>query len=515
MANGTKKVVKNSIMYSIAQVLTKASGLLLLPIYTNVKYLTEPEYGEYSLLSQFVTVAVFFVNLALHHAMIRFYSDYKDNKEKCKRLFGTIITFISLLGITLTTVFFIFRKPLVNLLFTGIDFFPGVFLAVISLLFNAVYLMYQGALQAMEQGSRYSKNNLLYIGVHIFLNLVFIIGLRDVYIGEYELGGVNGMMIAYALTNIIFAVYGVIYLMKKRHMVFCIDKEILKMSLKYSLPMLPHNLANNMAGYIPKLFLNKVSKALTAIYSVSVQFSSAIDVVQISINTALRPWFNDNMKHGEEGKKAILDFTMIAFKLSVIVCLAVGLFSQEVILIIANSEKYYEAWKIVPFFAATHAVKCIYYNHTLGIMYDLRVSKYLFFCSGGGTAVNFILTYLFVNVLGFGMWGAATAFLISRIVAAALTVILCRKYDIIRFPLKEMILGVLASIVFNIIGIVPVNYFATNFIYGGNQIPLFSSWYFINALFKLVIFALGIWLIVGNQKKELINFVKSTLLKKK
>ena len=60
MSTETGKVAKNSVLYSIASILTKASGLLLMPIYSNVKYLTEEEYGEYNLLIQFAYAALFF-----------------------------------------------------------------------------------------------------------------------------------------------------------------------------------------------------------------------------------------------------------------------------------------------------------------------------------------------------------------------------------------------------------------------------------------------------------------------
>ncbi len=502
-------------MYSAAKILTKGSGLLLMPIYSNIKYLTEEQYGEYSLLVQFTSVALFLLNLALNHAVLRFYSDFKEDKEKCKRFFGTVITFVSLMGLGVFFTFFIFKKPLTDFLFTGIDFFPNVFLALLSLFFNAIYMMYQSILQAMQKGRKFTTNNIFYVATHAIMNIVFIVGLRNVYIGSFHLGGANGMMLALTISYFVFALYGVLDLLRSGLITIVIDKEILKTSLKYSTPLLPHTAANNIAGYIPKFFLNKVSKAFTAIYSVSSQFSSIIDVVQISINTALRPWFNENMKRGEEGKKDIVSFTMIAFKLSVIVCLGVAVFSQELVLLVASSESYYEAWKIVPILACTHAVKCIYYNYTLGIMYDLKASKYLFLCSVSGTIVNFILTGTFVTVLDFGVWGAATAFLISRSFSATMIIAVCRKYDIIRFPLKQMVLCVLFSAIFSALGVVPINYYVTNFILGGEQIALFSGWFFVNMLYKLIVFAIGSLLIIGRQRKELLDFVKVYVLKKK
>lgn len=515
MSTETGKVAKNSVLYSIASILTKASGLLLMPIYSNVKYLTEEEYGEYNLLIQFAYAALFFVNLALNHSVLRFYSDFKNDKEKCKRFFGSILTFVTFVGMGVVALFVLFRRPLTDVLFTGIKFFPGVILALITLVFNAIYAMYQSVLQTMQQGKKYSANNILFVATHSALNIVFIVGFRNMYIDSFHLGGVNGMMISVTISYFLFAMYGIIDLFKRGLMKVIIDREMLEMALKYSVPLLPHTAANNIAVYIPKFFLNKVSKAYTAIYSVSSQFSSIIDVVQISINTALRPWFNENMKRGEEGKKDIINFTMIAFKLSVIVCLGVALFSQELVLFIASSETYYEAWKVVPVLACTHAVKCIYYNYTLAIMYDLRSSKYLFLCSISGTVVNFILTWLLVVIVGLGPFGAAVSFLISRSVSASLIIAVCKRYDIIRFPLRQMVSCVILSAVFSVIGIVPVNYYATNFVLFGEQIEFFSGWFFVNMLFKVIVFVCGCFCVIGKQRKEIIGFVKTYVLKTK
>lgn len=513
MSTGTNRVVKNSVLYSIAQVLTKASGLLLLPVYTNIKYISEAEYGEYGLLSQFVTMAIFFANLSLNNAVIRFYSDYKNDKQKCRRFFGTVMTFIIGFGIALLLLFIICRKLLIDLIFTGIDFFPGVLLTFFTLFFNTIYLMYQSMLQAMEEGERYSSNCLLFVAVHAGLNLLFLIGFKNVYIGDFHLGGGNGLIISLTISNGIFACYGIIYLLKKKLIKVCIDKEILKSSLKYSLPLLPHTVANSMAGFIPKLFLNKVDKVLNAIYSVGTQFSSVIDVVQSSINTALRPWFNDNMKRGEEGKKDIIDFSMVAFRVSVIVCLGVGLFSQEFIMLISSSPTYLEAWKIIPVLACTHAMKCIYYNHTLGIMYDIKASKFLFICSGGGTLINLALTGLFVMKCGMGIWGAAVSFFISRTVSAILTVIVCKKYRIIDFPVKKMFIIVGGCILFCAAGMLPFNMYFT--ISSGSEILIWSGGFFINLFYKLAIFAGGSLLIAGNQRRELAEFIKSLIKNRK
>lgn len=520
MNDGRKKVAKNSVIYSAMSFFTKALGMIMLPLYTNVKYISGTEYGHYGVLSQFMFLAVFFISLSLNNAAIRFYSDFKDNREKVRRFFGTIMTFVILLGTVVICVFTIFQKPLIKLLFEGIPFVPNVAMTLVALLFYAIYNMYQGFLQSMQEGTRFARNGMSFVLIHVGLNVLFLVVCRNVKIGNYSLGGLNGMMLSLAISYASVSLLGIFELIKKKEMKLCIDRGMLKMSLLYSVPLVPHSMANNMAAYIPKLFLNKVDYAsgnltiFTAIHSVAMQFSSAIDVCQSAINNAQRPWFNEKMKHGESGKREIIDFTMIAMRLTVFVCLGVGLFSQELVLVVARSEAYYEAWKIIPFFAMTHAVKAIYYNHTLAIMYDVKTNKKMFICSGSGTLFNFIVTGTLVWwVFDLGIWGTAISFLLSRILSAAISITICRRHNLIMFPLKDMIMCVVSCGAACAVGIVPINWYVISTT--GSQIALFSPWFFINFAYKLVIFALGTFLIVGNQRKEFVDFAKSLVMKKR
>lgn len=520
MNDGRKKVAKNSLIYSVISFFTKALGMIMLPLYTNVKYISGTEYGHYGLLSQFMFLAVFFISLSLNNAAIRFYGDFKDDAEKVKRFFGTIMTFVVTLGLGVVVIFTIFQKPLCRLLFDGIPFLPNVALTLAALLFYAIYTMYQGFLQSMQEGTRFARNGMGFVLLHVFLNIVFLVFFRNVKIGNYSLGGLNGMMLSLVLSYAAFSIIGVSEFIKKGEMKLCIDKDMLKLSLFYSLPLVPHSMANNMAAYIPKFFLNKVDFAsgnatiFTAIHSVSMQFSSAIDVCQSAINNAQRPWFNEKMKLGEEGKNDIIDFTMIAMRLTVVVCLGVGLFSQELVLLVAQSPAYYEAWKIIPFFAMTHAVKTIYYNHSLAIMYDVKTNKKMFLCSGSGTLFNFIVTGILVWwVFDFNIWGTAISFLLSRTLSAILSIIICRRHKIIMFPIKEMVICVLSCGAAIAVGILPINWYIISST--GEQITLFSSWFFINFVYKFAIFAAGSFLVVGNQRQEFADFVKHIIMKKR
>ncbi len=510
MMSGANKVAKNSLLYTIANMVTKASTFLLLFIYTNPNLLSTEDYGRVNLLTSFTNIAVLLVNLSLPYALIRFYAEYKLDKEKCRKFFGTIMTFMLVFGAAVVALMIIFRNPISAVLFKGVEIYPPVICTLLTLVFNALYQMYQSILQAKQQGGKFTKNSLLFFFFHVGLNVVLLIFGRDVYLFGFELGGLNGMMLSLFVSNFVFALYGIIDMSRHGMMRFGIDKEMLTESLKYSIPLLPHNIANNMASYISKHFLNAAGKAFeNGIYSVSMQFSSVIEIVQSSIHLAFRPWFNDKMKQGEEGKKEIVDLASVAFRISAIVCLGVALFSQEIVMLLDNN--YYDAWKYVPVIAVAHAVKFVYFTHTFGIMYDIKQSKKMFLCSGAAILVNFTASYILTELNLYTMLTASICFLVSRSVAAAVSVVICRKNNIIRYNIKEMINNILLVAAFSVAGLVPVN-----ILYVGieNEIALFSGVFFANFAFKFAVFAAGSVCLIGRKRKEILSLIKGILKKK-
>lgn len=507
---GENKVAKNSLLYTVASMVTKASTFFLLFIYTNPNFISTEDYGRVNLLTSFTNIAVLLVNLSLPYALIRFYADYKTDKEKCKAFFGTIVTFMMAFGFAVVIMLLLCRNIISEVLFKGIEIYPPVICALSTLVFNALYHIYQSILHAKQQGGKAARNSLLFFIFHTGLNIVFLAFCKNVTFGGFNLGGLNGMMLSLLISNFVFAIYGVFDMLKQDTIVFRIDRKMLAESLKYSLPLFPHNIANNMASYISKHFLNAAGKAFeTGIYSVSMQFSSIIEIVQSSIHLAFRPWFNDKMKLGEDGKKEIIELASVAFRISAVVCLGVALFSQEVVMFLGDD--YYSAWKYVPIIAVAHAVKFVYFTHTFGIMYDVKQSKKMFLCSGTAIAINFASSYIFTKFGLYTMATAAICFLVSRTAAALVSVAICRINNIIKYNIKEMFAKILLVSGFSLIGLVPVNV-----IYVGleNEIQLFSTTFFVNFIFKVIIFVAGALSIIGKKRKEILSLVKGMVRRK-
>jgi O-antigen/teichoic acid export membrane protein len=111
-----KTIIKHTAIYSTSDLLAKAVGFFLLPIYT--RYLSPADYGILELLAVTLNIVIILVQQGMHSSFFRAYSfDYKDKEEDQKSIVSTsylyllFSSFIFLGGISL------FSRPINNLLF--------------------------------------------------------------------------------------------------------------------------------------------------------------------------------------------------------------------------------------------------------------------------------------------------------------------------------------------------------------------------------------------------------------
>lgn len=425
--NRIGNVLRNSAYYTIGMLLTKATAFFLLPVYTY--FLSTAEYGTVNLISTFVTVASVVILFALDQGQYRFYEEFKEERHK---YFGTIITFEILVSVIVFIILVLTNKYVTKFLLKGVDFFPIVLLGLIALLFHAIYSIGQSALQTQQNGREYTINSIIFMVIYASLNVAFL-----AFCHMQALG----MILSLALSNIIMASKTIFSLYKQGDFCFCLDKIILKKVVRYSLPLIPHTLANNIATFISLFFLNiQKSISMVGIYSIGSQLGSILDMIQSALNLAFRPWFNENIAQGDDGKNRIIEFADSVFIISSLICLGISLFSKEVVYIM-TSYKYHEAWKIVPIFSLAHAIKFIYYTHSLAVMYDLKASKRLSICSVTASLVNIGLCAFLIPL--WNIYGAAISFLISRVVLTIMTVPISLQTGLIRYKLTNMITNVI------------------------------------------------------------------------
>lgn len=486
MNSSIKKVLTNSLLFSICIVICKALGFFLLPLYTN--YLSEEEYGIANTVISFTSTFDILVMLGLREALIRFYNSYDECGKK--QFVGTVISTVSINGIIVTlllsTTHFIWQDWFLK----GVDFFPIVLCGILTLLFETVYITYQSVLQSRQDGKGYSLNGILYAVAQALFNILYIVVFRL---------GALGVVLGALTANVIFAVCGILMLLKKKYIYLCLDRVILKKSLIYSLPFIPHNMSSSIANFFSKALLNNtVSYAATGLYAVSVQISTIMTLVQQSFNLAFRPWFNEQIECGEAGRKNICRLSELVFSLYTFVSIGVACFSQEII-IIFTADGYNAAWKVIPILVFALVIEFVYYIHILPIMYDLKASKLIATCSFIGAISNIIAANLLIP--GLQSYGAAIAVLASKVIMSAITVVFSRKVIQIDLGLKDMIFKIAFSAVAISAGLV------FTFVYK------IDGWNWLNILYKSILLLFTAFILFRNYRKEINAYMKKLFKK--
>ena len=434
-----KKVFRNSISFSIGTLATKAISFFMLPVYTY--FMTNTEYGMASTILSFINTFSLLVLLGLRAAILRFYSAI-ENPDKKKRFAGNVILLILISGILVVSLSILLKQVLLRHFFTNMQFFPLVFLGVISLIPEALYYAYQSFLQADQKGEAYTQNSIIYMLIYAGMNIVLIIGFRL---------GALGMVVTMMTTPLIMSTYGIIKMYHTDNLLFCFDSKIIKPTLKYSLPVVPHDLSSMIATYISKIFLNNsVSYAATGLFTVSSQISNVMSLVQSSLNLAFHPWFNEQMNNGTEGRRNIKAFSIFIFAVYCYVSIFIALFSPE-LLNILTPDGYQYAWKLVPLLTLALVINFIYYSHALTIFYNIRASKFIAVCSITGSLSNIVLSYFLITK--YGSWGAVISYFIARCITAFITVLYSRHVQKVDYGLPKMCIMTVGTAAIMLIGL--------------------------------------------------------------
>lgn len=421
--SSTVKVVKNSGIYGAVQILQRAIGFFLLPVYT--VYLSTEDYGIQSVVVSLIGFLTIFYTLALNGAGTRFYNDFKSDSKKLGELWGTIFTFVLINSLVLSLIIFVFHEYLLTPLIKDTAFYPYLALGVLSVTFSPVYSVFQASLQAAQDGKRFGGNNLMFFLTNVSLTLLFVV------VFDWKAAGV---LLALALTNATFFIYAIIVFIPKIKIGF--NKVILKDALKYSLPLLPHSLSSWTMSLIDRFLLNNLlSNASVGVYSVGFQFGNIISVAAGSINQAFLPWFYENMKSGESGKRNIQKFSESAVLLLSAAALTLSLLSPELLAIMTKGD-YKKGWVVIPFISFAYVFNGIYYFFSGPLFYDKRGVKYVSIASFLSAAVNVVLNLTLIPI--YGIIGAAISGLASWLSISVFTLGISYKFERVGFNWKKI-----------------------------------------------------------------------------
>jgi O-antigen/teichoic acid export membrane protein len=167
------------------------------------------------------------------------------------------------------------------------------------------------------------KSEPIKYGAFQFFNSLFNYGISVALIVLYHQGE-EGRIAGISITATLFGLFSFYHLWQSRLITFSVDRSLLKASLLFSLPLIPHGLAGWVNSGLDRILINNfVGIGETGIYSIGYQIGLIIGLVASSFNRAFAPViFRKLSAGGNDDKKRLIKYTYLYYVVLILMALA-------------------------------------------------------------------------------------------------------------------------------------------------------------------------------------------------
>lgn len=437
------KLLQNTGIYTAVTVLQKGISFFLLPLYT--AFLSPADYGVLGVVTSVSSFLSIFVLLGLESAAGRFYYKENENQQYAKRLYGTIACGVVCNSIAFGSIFIFGHSLIIDPLIGEINFFPYVFLGIVNVIITPLYTLFQGYLRTRQEGLHY--------GINTFANFLLNVSLIVIFITVFKLG-VIGVLLANVITSTLFFLYSLVAFITKQK--FGIEWSILKSAYKYSLPLLPHTIANWSNGTIDKLLVNGLrSQSETGLFNLAQQYGSVMNLIAQSANSAYVPWFFQKTNEGKQGVSQIVKVGDLMVAVYILIGLILTLFSKEILDVMISNPEYDTVYKIIPYIVFAYIFQGIYFLF-VNILF-LKDTNVIFLITVVAMGLNIGLNLLLIPQ--FGILGSAMACMATYFAKSILALFISKKknkeicFEYAWMYILTFILFVITIVLFNFVNV--------------------------------------------------------------
>ena len=414
------KLLKQSVLYAIGEIVPKLVSFFLLPVYTH--YLSKTDYGIISYTNSFVMFLFVLCVLSLNTYVLRFYFEKEDETYR-KRLLGNFYIIIAGVNILLSLLAYFSLPIIIEKYHIQVPWNPYFKLAVIAN-FLEVFSVIPLVLYRVKQQAKWFtilslSRTLLQMLLIFLLIVVFKWGILGHFYGRL-----------FSLIPFFF-IYWVI-IARKATLNFNFAE--LKKGLAFSTPLLPGALAYLVLSLSDRIILERfVPMAQIGIYSLAYTLALTLNIVIQGFYKAVEPEIFQH--YGKDSFNTFIKKTQNTFFLIVYFgAMFITLFSQEVFKIMASKE-FYEGYLLVPILM----IGVIMTGQNVifgGIIIAEKKSKIL----GGATIIGAIVSVTFnLSLMRYG--GVYIAAISSAVSFAVMNTILYNRMSYSEKSLKAPLLA--------------------------------------------------------------------------
>lgn len=298
-----------------------------------------------------------------------------------------------------------------------------------------------------EARSRYKPRVLVSLGLEIgaiVLSVILILASGD--------DKAHGRILGYALVNMGLGLFLLFRLINwtapytPRHWVY---------ALRYSLPVIPHSLANVvLAGFDRVLIERYIGQTEAGIYSVTYQIGTVVMVIWAAANTAWVPWLYQRLN---DGQYAIIRQRSRQYIVGFAILTGILIVSGPLIVRLMTAPTYWDGIRVVPLVMSSGYVTLLY-SFGVNIQFYQRRTDFISVATFLAAVSNIVLNLLLIPLLGYSV--AAWTTLISYVLLFVLhTAVVRRRYpdlNITEFPIMLLAGGMVIALAAFVYTLFPV-----------------------------------------------------------
>ena len=394
-------LLKGASVYLVSNILNAVIPFILLPVLT--RYLSPAEYGQIAMFQILLAGIGTFIGFNAIGAANRKFYDGDINEIVLRQFNGSCVHILIISSLIAFIGIFIFKNQLSEFLAIPTSW---ILASVIISAFSFITSMRLGQWQIRSQAKLFGFLQVSSSLVNMLLSLLFVIVLTQ---------GAKGRIDAQVITGVLAAIVACILLYKDRLLQILVWKpQYIKEALAFGVPLIPHGIGSLFLNFCDRFVINRdLGINEVGIYMVAVQLSSSLLIIFDAFNKSYIPWLFDKLKMESRNEKIkIVKFTYTLMASLLIFSLIPFVIGPFFIKFIAGDE-FSAAGDVIGLICLGQIFSGMYLLVTNYIFYAKK-TKYLAYSTFVSGTIGLIL--LFILVENYGLIGAASAFVLSKII---------------------------------------------------------------------------------------------------
>lgn len=429
---------RQSSIYMLGQVLSRAVGFVMIPVYT--RYIAPSGYGAMELIEILTAGLGIFVSMGVADTMARFY--YQEKEEyKRNRVVSTIVAGFALLAIPIVLLGVCLAPYIGGVLLDQPEHIFYLQVAMVSVWFGMFVEIGASYLRIRYKAKLFLTFSMGQLALALSLNILFI-----VHLGLGVLGFFYSTLIAQGITTVAYAIY-IFSRVPIRHF----SGPVFRDAIRFGLPIVPSRIAL-LFGFMSNRFFLKwmaspdpaVALAQVGLYSLGHKFGLVINrFVTSPFNSFWGPRRLDLLiseaPHALDTVARVCTYSTLA---TTSIALLVSVGAENLIDIMAAPE-YGGAHVVVPIIALSYVALGLDTHFTSGILYAKK-TIFTIYIALLSVAITIVANLLLVAP--FGLIGAGFANLVGFSSRIVMSYLVSQRCLAIPFEKGRIILSLLLAI---------------------------------------------------------------------